>query len=211
MPRKCAICSDERRNLIDDKLVRNVANSHIGLEYGFTERQVGQHKKNHVTPFVASANALAQQAIVDKVIEFRTEVNYPTLTKILAMQDRLLHELESADETDQRVSIIKEYRGWNIELAKVSGEYTDKKANPHSVDEVSYTARHERLRALRDAEVHAITSKCEHCGPHNLGAPLDEGEYERLLDGLSSRYKVDKEAVRVAVDGAIQQELGQVG
>ena len=198
MPRKCAICSDERRNLIDEKLVRNVANSHIGLEYGFSERQVGQHKKNHVTPFVASANALAQQAIVDKIIEFRTEVNYPTLTKILAMQDRLLNELELADESDKRIAIIKEYRGWNIELAKVQGEYTADKQNPADLKSVAKIVADFRERIKRDADIYAETN-----GKYGYAMP-DDGFVESEIEKLCRLHKVKPEQLATL-------ELGGIG
>lgn len=202
MSRRCAICSDERRNLIDEKLVRNVANSHIGLEYGFSERQVGQHKKNHVTPFVASANALAQQAIVDKIIEFRTEVNYPTLTKILAMQDRLLNELELADESDKRIAIIKEYRGWNIELAKVQGEYTADKANPADLSTLADVVKRYRADVIEQARIFDGTN-----GKFGAAMPT-EAEMRGEIERLCRHSKVDPLKLDAFVT---QQELGSVG
>lgn len=134
MPRRCKICSLEQRKDIDAKLTRNVANSHIALEYNLTERQVGLHKKNHVSPFVADANAIAQQAVVDQVLSFRTEVNYPILTKILSMQDRLLAQLESTTELEDILAIIKEYRGWSIELSKVEGAYQQDRKNLSDIE-----------------------------------------------------------------------------
>ncbi len=146
MPRRCEICSSEQRQEIDEKLVRNVANSHIASEYGFTERQVGSHKKDHVTPFVADANAMAQQAIVDRVTEYRAEVNLLPLVKVKLMQDKLFHELESASDVDERLAIIKEFRGWSIEEAKLTGAYIKDASNPADAKPMA----EEYAKALQD-------------------------------------------------------------
>lgn len=130
------MCSDERRTEIDEKLCRNVANSHLALEYGFTERQVGLHKKNHVSPVLAAAAQAMQTQLVAEVAEFRSEAHYPPLLKARFMQDKLLTELDSADETEQRIAIIKEFRGWNIEEAKLTGAYTKEQENSKTTEQV---------------------------------------------------------------------------
>ncbi len=99
------------------------------------------------------------------------------------------------------------------QMAKFYGLFKKDAENPETIakltEKVAYTAAREWSHHLFRAEVYEITSKCD--AVKTMGAPLDMAEYHRLIDGLSGGYKVDAEAVRVAVDGAIQQELGQVG
>lgn len=96
------------------------------------------------------------------------------------------------------------------QMAKFYGLFKKDAENPHTISEVAYTAKHERLRALEDNRIHEITSKCEHCSPYNLGAPLDETAWERQLDSFSAKYKVDREAVRAAVQVDVEQSLGRI-
>lgn len=213
--RPCKICTHpknkEIEGVIEQRLLsgqiinfRNISEN-FGMSISSVSRHVSDHLKLELKKIIEERRT---SRAVNVHEEFCEQLDF---AKKLREQAETL--VNSVDANDRRFAVdaIKVTDLCIDKFAKMGGDYTDNKLNPNNVSEVAYTARHERLRALRDAEVHAITSRCEHCSVHNLGAPLDEGEYERLLDGLASRYKVDKEQVRIAVDGAIQQELGQVG
>ncbi len=132
MPRRCTICYHANRNEIDSALSDNVEYGKIRSKYGVSHKALASHLKNHLQPIINKANAKAEQAIVDKILTFREEVNYSPLEKIKLAQHRILNDLDSASDINERITIIREFRGWFQEEAKITGEYTKDKENPKS-------------------------------------------------------------------------------
>lgn len=135
MPRKCTICYHKDRRAIDIAIADNVEYGQIRLKYNVSLKAIASHLKNHLQPILNEANAKAEKVIVDKILRYREEVNYSSIEKVKFAQDRILNALDSARELSDQISIIKEFRGWIQEEAKLTGEYKKDGKNPANITE----------------------------------------------------------------------------
>lgn len=135
MPRRCKTCSHKDVKAIDTAIVSNEPYRTIASRYDLSRQTVQNHAKNHVKPLIAKANAKAEAIIVNKILKFREEVNYPSIEKVKFAQNRILNALDSASELSDQISIIKEFRGWIQEEAKLTGEYKKDGKNPANITE----------------------------------------------------------------------------
>lgn len=133
MARTCGICRHPDRIAIDRALADNVVYGIITSKFAVSPKIISTHRKNHFAPIVDKAKELAAQQIVDKVIQYRAEVNYSPIDKAKFLQHKLLIALDTAVGLEEELSIIKELRGWVQEENKICGNYTQDKTNPDTL------------------------------------------------------------------------------
>lgn len=137
MPRKCTVCKHKKRKEIDTAIQNSVAYGILAVKYNLTDRALGGHYNNHLKPIIEQANNAAEKSLVNKILKFREEVNYKSLEKVKYAQHKIIGELEFADNVSERIAIIKEFRGWFQEEAKLLGAYTKERENPATIEKLA--------------------------------------------------------------------------
>jgi len=136
MPRRCLTCSHSKISEINSLLHNNQPYSTIAKRFNLEPTNVRYHMVNHIKPIIERANSKAERVIVDKILTYRKEVNYPPLEKVKFIQHNLLNELEMVNETGKRIAIIRELRGWFQEEAKLLDIHTRETESPRIVTEL---------------------------------------------------------------------------
>lgn len=95
--------------------------------------------------------------IVDKILTYRKEVNYPSLEKVKFVQHSLLNELEMVNERGKRIAIIRELRGWFQEEAKLTGAHSQITESPQIVTDLDLAKElYKRLIAIQWTSAKAL-------------------------------------------------------
>jgi hypothetical protein len=134
MPRACTVCANPERAVIDTMIAESVPYLQIATKFGLNQRTVNTHGKNHVKPLINAVNQEAHDAVVAKILTYRDQVNLPLSEKARFVEDTLWKEYENAETIGERVSVVKEIRGFVIEQAKLSGAYLTPQENPANVN-----------------------------------------------------------------------------
>lgn len=136
MSQRCNTCSNPHIEEINQLIQRGVAYARIASDFNLNSKSVERHAKQHLQPIIDRANKEAESKIVNKILQLREEVNYAPLEKVKLLQNKLLIELDNVSETSERISIIKEFRGWVQEEAKLCGLYQQDRENEQKIQRV---------------------------------------------------------------------------
>lgn len=116
--RSCVTCAHPERNAIDKALVAGTAAEEIAKRYGLAARSVRRHAAGHLPATLARAQAAAEVAHAEDLLE-----------QLRDLQRRTLAILGAAEATDDRtigLRAIREARG-NLELlARLLGELDER-------------------------------------------------------------------------------------
>ena len=117
MPRRCTICTHDKRNEIDQALVERQAFRAIARQYGVSKDALLRHHDDHLPAALVKAQAAAEAAQADAL-----------LAQVVDLRDKALDVLDTAQgSADLRVALgaIREARGCVELLAKLAGQLKD--------------------------------------------------------------------------------------
>jgi hypothetical protein len=118
MPRTCTVCEHPKREEIDRALVGSASNRSLASLYDVSEAAVRRHKGSHLPAKLVMAEAAAEVAQADDLLDQVRDLQGRALT--------ILERAEEAGELRTALSAIREARG-NLELlAKLLGELDER-------------------------------------------------------------------------------------
>src|SRR5687768_16357784 len=112
MARTCSICTQERRDAIEDAFIEGTPKRRIASRYGLTERAVRHPIREHLPPLLALARDAERAARADSLLD-----------RIEALQSRTEAALARAEATDNFPAIVSGIREMRSNLELV-GEIT---------------------------------------------------------------------------------------
>lgn len=135
MSQRCKTCAHPDSGKIDQQIAANIPYARIASDFGLSRKMVERHAKVHAKPIVEQAQKAAEKVIVNQILKYRKEVNYPLLDKVKLLQDRILNDIDEAC-LDDRVPLYREFRGSIQEEAKLAGAYQQDRKNDADIDRV---------------------------------------------------------------------------
>ncbi len=117
MPRRCTVCTHDKRDEIDQALVARQPYRYIAKQYGLSAAALVRHSDDHLPAALVRAQEATEAAQADAL-----------LAQVCDLRDRALGILDMA-ETDEdlkaAISAIREARGCVELLAKLAGQLKD--------------------------------------------------------------------------------------
>ncbi len=117
MPRRCTICTHDRRDEIDRSLVARQPYRYIAKQYGLSTAALVRHHDDHLPAALVRAQEATEAAQADNL-----------LVQVTDLRDRAIGILDTAVATDDlRVALgaIREARGCLELLGKLAGQLQD--------------------------------------------------------------------------------------
>ncbi len=136
MSQRCKTCAHPDIAKIDSLLAGNIPYARIASDFGLSAKMVERHAKQHAKPIIEKAKAAAEKVIVNQILKYRKEVNFPLLDKVKLLQERILNDMDRTRRMADRVPLFREFRGSLQEEAKLAGAYQQDRKNDADVDRV---------------------------------------------------------------------------
>ncbi len=117
MPRRCTICTHDKRNEIDQALVERQAFRAIARQYGVSKDALIRHHDDHLPAALVKAQEASEAAQADAL-----------LAQVVDLRDKalgILSKAEVADDLRAAVSAIREARGCVELLGKLAGQLNE--------------------------------------------------------------------------------------
>ncbi len=114
MPRRCTVCTHDRRADIDQALVARRSFRYIAGQYGVSKSALVRHHDDHLPAALVKAQEATEAAQADAL-----------LAQVVGLKDRAISILDTAEaEEDLKAAIaaIREARGCVELLAKLAGQ-----------------------------------------------------------------------------------------
>jgi len=162
MARACTVCGNPNRPVIDGMIANNIPYLQIAKKFGLNQKTVNTHGKNHVHPFINSVELQARAAVVAAVNSYRDEVYLPLVEKSRAVEHRLWNEFDTATSAADVTAYARELRGERQEQSKLTGAYTEAKANPATLESaVALLLEQYRSAQVPEADIEAAMGEIE--------------------------------------------------
>jgi len=126
MPRTCTICNHSERKIIDAMVVNKDPYLRIAEKFKLNANTVTSHGKKHVLPFIDSIELQAQAAVLERVMQYRDEVNLPLPEKSKYVENKLWADYYDAETLIERMAVMREINKQQIEQAKLASAYLEK-------------------------------------------------------------------------------------
>jgi hypothetical protein len=121
MSRKCTVCSDPQRELVDDAIVGGVAYRRIAAHHDLAEASVRRHAAAHLPATLVRATEAAEVSRADILLSQADALRAEALN--------LLEEARNRGDLRTAVAAIGQARGVLELLARPAGELSDTRVN----------------------------------------------------------------------------------